>query len=135
MPSAVIKLPDEPIVIVTIALPIERHLSSLHSVCAQIDRIARQVRRPLYTILDLRGQDLSFSDILLGLDEQKDQPPGSMTDPRVRPIVAGDHPLLAIAQKKARQQLAIEIPVFDTLQIALAYVRAELEGQANHPSR
>jgi hypothetical protein len=134
MPSAVIKLPGEPIVIVTIALPIERYLSSLHSVRGQIDRVAREVGSPLYEILDLRNQDVSFSDILLGLDEQHGQPPGSITDPRIRPVAVGDHPLLPIAVKKTRQRFSIDVPVFDTLQAALDFVRAELGGKAD-PSR
>jgi hypothetical protein len=129
-----IKLPGEPIVIVTIALPIERHLSSLYSIRAQIDRVAREAGGPLYVLLDLRNQDVSFSDILLGLDEQVGRPPGAITDPRVRPVGVGDHPLLAIAAKKTWQRYSIDVPIFDTLEAALQHARAELGGEGDRSS-
>jgi|GEM_PF-7070693 hypothetical protein len=134
MPSSMIKLPGEPIVIVTIALPIERHLSSLYSIRAQIDRVAREAGGPLYVLFDLRNQDVSFSDILLGLDEQAGRPPGALTDPRVRPVGVGDHPLLAIAAKKTWQRYSIDVPIFTTLEAALQYVRAKLDREGDRPS-
>jgi len=126
MPFAVIKLPEEPIVIVSVALPIERHLSSLYSIWVQIDRLAREERGPLYEIVDVRNQDVSFSDILVALDELDDHPPGSIADPRIRTVLVGDHPMLAIAVKKLWQRFSLEIPVFATLDAALDYVRGEL---------
>jgi len=129
MTFALVKLPNEPIVIVTGDIPVEENLPALHAMFGQVDRLASQTGGLLYCILDTRHlENLSFSDILLWLDEQRTAPPGSARDSRLRMWGVGTHSLLPIAVKKLRQQYGVEMMLADTLDAALARIRAELAG-------
>jgi len=133
MPVALVKLPNEPIVIVIGDVPVEDHIGPIRSVFAQIDRLATETRTRMYCIADMRHvSDLSFSDILIILDELRSAPTGSPRDPRVRTWVVGTHDLQPIAIKTRRQQYGLELPLFDTLEDALAAIRDEIAGE---PSR
>jgi len=130
MPVALVKLPNEPIVIVIGDVPVEDHIGPIRSVFAQIDRLATETRTRMYCIADMRHVSaLSFSDILIILDELRSAPTGSPRDPRVRTCVVGTHDLLPIAIKKLRQQYGLELPLFDTLEDALAAIRDEIAGE------
>lgn len=129
MPFALVKLPNEPIVIVMGDVPIEDHLGPLHSIFAQVDRVASEVGCRLYFVADARNlTNLSYSDILIWLDELRAAPPGSPRDPRVEFWVVGTHDLLPILVKKMRQQFGIEPPLVTTLEEALDGIRAEIRA-------
>jgi len=124
------RLPDEPIIIVKPALPVEQHIEYVFSVDAQCARIVAEQGGPLYRIVDLRMADLAYSDILLFLDIAKENRRGALTDPHIRTLLVGRHPLLRIAARKARQELDLVIPVFASMGEALAHVRAGIGARS-----
>jgi len=117
------RLPDEPILIVKPALPVEQHIEVVFSIDAQCARLVAEQGSPLYRIVDLRTADLAYSDILLVLDIAKENRRGALTDPHIRTLLVGRHPLLRIAARKARQELGVVIPVFPSIGEALAHIR------------
>jgi len=124
----IIRLPNEPIVIVSSAPGFGDGLAQQPSVDALIAQLAAKTRHPrLYRITDLRRvHQIDFSDILLWLDVQREYGPGSLRDPRVQWVVVGEHPLLTIAARKIRTNFDLDVPVFATMNEALAFVRAEI---------
>jgi hypothetical protein len=120
--AAVRKISGDPIVIVILDLPIDQYTDSLYSVMSQLDQFASETGQ-LYAVIDMRHQNLDYSDMLLILSEQRDVP-GSITDPRVFTLIAGTHPMLKVLVKKAEQLLDIEIPLVDTLDAALDLARS-----------
>jgi hypothetical protein len=121
------RLPDEPIIIVKPALPVEQHIEYVLSVDAQCARLVAEQGSPLFRIVDLRMGDLAYSDILLFLDIGKENRHGALSDPRIRTLLVGRHPLLRIAARKAQQDLDLVIPVFPSMGEALAHIRAGTE--------
>ena len=123
MAFAVKKLPDEPIVIVTIDLPVHEYEQNFRSLSNQLARLAENAAEGFEVILDGRTLDLSFSDVLLLIDLGQDTPAGTFADPRLHWSIVGTHPLFAIAVKKVRQQLSAYVTLFETLDEALAAAR------------
>jgi hypothetical protein len=124
MPFAVTQLPDEPIVIVKIELPIDQYLACTLSVNAQLARLAAESRTTLFVLVDVSDLAPSFSDVLIGLDTLKEQ--GSWIKQRqARGILVGTHPMINIAAKRLGQQFNVEMACFPTLQEALDYARAQ----------
>lgn len=125
MAFAITRLANDPIVIVTVALPLDRHLDSFRSTNQQLNRLAATIEDLLYIIFDTRDQDITFSDILIGLDELDGDPANWIKYPHVTPIGVGTHPMLKVGAKRALQQLRVEFSIFATLDEALADIRAE----------
>jgi hypothetical protein len=128
------RLPGEPIIVIKPALPVEQNIEHVYAVDARCDQIASGLGGPLYRIIDMRSVDLAYSDILLYLDLEKEGRPGSLADPRVRTLMVGYHPLLKIAARKTLQELNVIIPIFDSMDEALAYVRADAEARSGSAS-
>ncbi len=125
MAFAIRKYSDEPVVVVTVDLPLDRFQSNVHLLGTQVDQLARRFDSPpLYTIIDASELDLSFSDILLLIDEFSQGTPGPFANPRVYPIVVGTHPMIGIGVKKVRQRLELQVPWFSTLGEALDHIHA-----------
>ncbi len=129
MAFVVTKLPDEPIILLRVDLPFEQHRDTLHHVAARCARLAVDHGGLLYRILDGWWLNASYSDILLLIDDHKHDYPGSLRDPHIRTVFAGDSPLLELAARKIHQQLSITVPVYPTLDAALVAIRAELAAQ------
>lgn len=124
MSFAVRKLPGEPIVIVSVCFPIDETLQDYVDINYQVARIADHTDGLLYRISDARHiKDISFADIYLWIQMQRDYPEGAVIDPRVYPIYVGTHPVLEASLKKIRSQLGIEMPAFQTLSAAIHHVR------------
>lgn len=126
MVFAVRRLPEEAIVIVTISVPVERYVDNFRSLDAQIAHTATEIGGQFYCLWDLRGVDLSFSDILLWSETQQDRHPGSLNDPLVHPVLIGNHPLLPAAVRRFKTLLNLDVPLVATLDEALALARAAL---------
>lgn len=131
------KLPDEPIVIVSGDLPVARAIPMLVSIHRQITRILDTVDGPLYRITDMRAvDDVSMSDILIWLDELRSRSePGSIHDPRIHTLLVSTHPILQIGVRKIQTELALNVPLFHTLEDALAFARESINGNNPNPDR
>lgn len=121
MAFAIQQLPEQPTAIITVDVPLACHSDSLRSVIAQMCAIAREYQQ-MACIIDLDGLDLSYSDILLCLDEFKATQ--SENYAQILPVVAGSHPLIAVGIKKIEEQLGITIKQYDTLELACAAVHS-----------
>jgi hypothetical protein len=137
MPFAVTQLPGEPIIIVYLQFPVEEYLGSIRLLKDEIAEIADHTDSPLYTIYDLEKlTEFRFSDISLLHEEARQGPAGSPADPRLRPCIAGTHPLIPVAVNKANQQLGSQMIHCETVEQALAWARAAIAAEAgdNHAS-
>lgn len=128
MVFAMRSLHPEPIAIVTLVLPLDRYPRGLSVLHQRLDHLARGAATPITVIFDFSRQEPSFSDILLWLAEQGPDVLGSIADPRLRPLLAGTHPVLTIAVKKVAQKLGVELHHFPTLAQALEHARALQAG-------
>lgn len=127
MAFAVKKLPDEPIVIVTVDLPVHEYEQNFKSLSTQLDQLVSSLASPLYTILDVRSLDVAFSDILLLIDLSREFPSGLLADGRMIWILVGEHPLLPIAIRRLAQQLGGEFLTFEAIEDTLAFIRDQLD--------
>lgn len=127
MAFAISQLPDEPIIIVTVDLPLDRHLDSFRSTNEQLNHFAATGDELLYVVFDLRGEDVTFSDVIIGVDELDSDPASWIKYPRVILIAVGQHPVLEIAIKRVGQQFHVEMPRFTTLDEALVFIRASYD--------
>ncbi len=123
MAFTVIKLADEPIVLLTVDFAASSWMQNLQSLKAQVARYANGGVIPLYVVWNLDQQDMTASDIQLLIFDAQDALEGSVVDPRVRPVVVSDHPLVEMLQRKVYEDLGVEMPQFDTVGEALAWVR------------
>lgn len=127
MSFTVRKFADEPIVIVTIDVPVEQYLDNFRSLKAQVARIAAEVNGPLYYILDTRDiESPSYSDILIWIEEHKVGDAATLSRHDIRYHAVGTHPLLLVGVKKVYQLLGIEVAIFAEMDDALATIRAQM---------
>jgi hypothetical protein len=124
MPFAVTHMPDEPILIVRIEIPLDQYLPSAASVFSQLAHLTRTSSGDLFLLIDLRDQAPSFSDILIGM-EFLGQPESGIEQRTARLLLVGSDPMLRIAVKRIKRQFGLDVVRFDTLEDALAYARAE----------
>lgn len=118
------KLPDEPVIISILSIPLHHHPGEVMRLNCEIAKVAQS--HPLYHICKINEiEPLSFSDILLWLSEQQEYLPGSINDHHITTILVGDGPLFQIWQKKICQRLGLVIPTYPSVTQALACVRAE----------
>jgi hypothetical protein len=126
MPAKVEKLLDEPIILVTIEGYLDASMMKI--AYEQIAAIADQVEPPLYRITDARKQENSFADMMAIIKQAKTGVPGSTTDPRIKHVFVGRNKMSMIARdvytRGGDDQDAM--PMFDTIEDALTYIRIEL---------
>lgn len=128
MAFSTIQLLDEPIVIIAVDLPFDRHLASLQVTNSQLTHLAAQTDGLLYFVFDIGQQDIGFSDILIGIDELDSDPSSWINFSHVQLVIVGDHPMLRIARKRVSQQLHVDMTVYPTMDAALAAIRAEVSA-------
>ena len=114
---------DAPILLVSVALPLENYLPSLVSVASQIQRFTVPNVKAIYVVVDLRGCEVSLSDTLLLIQECREAAPGWTLTTTVFFLVVGTHPLIAVGIKRIWEQLTIPVRQFATMSEALSYVR------------
>ena len=133
MAFAVRKLSGEPIIITTVDFPLHKYERNIASLYAEIDRIISQETPPIYRILDAHTLNPSYSDILLYVDLQNNQP-GSLLDPRLRSMLVGTHDLLPVLIRQIDRKLRITLPLFPTLEDALRHIRTQLDSSSDAPN-
>jgi hypothetical protein len=131
MAFSIIQLANEPIVIITVDLPLDRHMESLHSTFAQLNHLAAEAEDVLYFVFDVSGQEISFSDILIGVDELETDPASWINFPTVQIAIAGTHPMLAIAKKRIHQHFRVHVAIYALLDDALDRIRDTLGSRAD----
>jgi hypothetical protein len=121
------KLSDDSIILSTLSLPLHLVPGEIKRLNQEIAHMAATSRTPVYHICKIKETEpLSFSDILLWIAEQQEYLPGSIHDQRVFTILVGEGPLFDLWQKKVRQRIGMNIPVFATAAEAFVYARSRL---------
>jgi hypothetical protein len=122
------KLPDEPIIILTVRDPLgtpAEHRKSHEEMVAVINTIEGNV----YRITDMRELNINFADMLHRIaEEAKARSAGAMSDERIKGIVVGSHDMVRLGTQALSQQQygGLKIPLFERLEEALDYARDEI---------
>jgi hypothetical protein len=125
MSAVVTKLPDEPIILVTI----EGHLdvTIARDVYAQIAVLAKEIQEPVYyRITDVRKQESTFIEMLAVVKEAMKGTEGTTTDPRMVHIFVGREKMALLARDMLRNINPHNHPMLDTVEDALTYIRFDL---------
>ncbi|NDJ78531.1 MAG: hypothetical protein GYB65_19955 [Chloroflexi bacterium] len=129
---SLIKLPDEPIVIIKSDVDLDYYLQHGPTIRQRVLRITEGTGFPLYILVDLSLTDVSFVDILMWLDAQADKPSELVYHPDICVCLVGPQPMLGVAARKIKERLNLELPWYPNLDAGLADVRATL-SQDNDP--
>jgi hypothetical protein len=118
------KLPGEPIVIDSHSEPMKAmgHRGFAEELAGHVQSIEGTV----YRITDVLGMSYSFPTLVHVLGEEtRSQRPGSASDPRVKMVLvaAGEVANLITMAAGQPQYGGLNLPLFDTREQALAYVR------------
>lgn len=122
---SIIKLPGEPIVVITSDLPAEQFLHHAPAICRRMSAFLAEHPR-LVRIVDLSRMQICVADIYLWLYQQTEGAPGTTCDRRVTTIIVGTDPVLQIVVNKAQRHLDVTIPCFGNVDDAIAHARARL---------
>lgn len=129
MSFALIKLSDDPIVLLRAELAEIVEGDQLTDVKAEMLRELAVRKPPLYLIWDLQHQDIMVYAIQLLIYDAQDYPPGSIADRRLNVLIVGDHPVIAVLLRKAREDLDTHLWQFDSVDDALAWAHQQLTHQ------
>lgn len=125
------RLPDEPIIVIRATPPTDAY-NDVRRKLDDLEALVQTMPGPvIFRINDYSAlPEPTLNGIIFVLAEETRTPrPGSAADPRIRNVVVGSHPLirLAIEGLKQPQYGSVDVPLFDTYDAALAYVRAVLD--------
>lgn len=120
MPIAIETLPNEAIIISTFHGEIV--VADVVQMFEQTVAFSKKVGRKVYRINDMRQITMSFRDVLTVIREAGDNVAGSITDEQVQIVFVGTNATVKLIHDMIEAQGAT-IPVFQTLEDALFYVR------------
>jgi hypothetical protein len=123
MPFVTTRLTNEPIVMLQFDLDEIDRKGSMRSIQDELDRMASESTGRLYVLIDLRWQDIHYSDILLMIEYAGQNSSGNLSDPRLHTALIGDHPLLSIATRKFNLAFGSDIEYFQSMEDALLWAR------------
>ena len=129
MPFAVTQLPDEPIVIVSVELPVDQFQENFLAVNASLARVVNEADEQLHIIYDVREQEVTYSDVLLIVDLLRNVVTGLQPGRVPYTYLVGTHPVLQVAINKFQQELGFGVQILPTLDAALAIIRASLDDE------
>jgi hypothetical protein len=119
------KLPDEPIILVTVIGFLDVNMA--RSIYAQIAEIAATLQGPLYRITDVRQEHTSFVELVGVIKEASKGTAGTTTDPRIKNVFVGNEKMARVARDALVKNLgAASMPMFATMEDALEHIRNEL---------
>ncbi len=123
------KLPDEPIIIATLAGDLS--IEIVREMYAQTAQLLADHDGILYRITDIRATEIDFSELVNVLASFTENLPGSPTDPRISGVLVGTHGWSEFFTQSAQQEQygAVNITVFEELEVALAHLRAQIEAE------
>ena len=109
MSFTVIKLPDEPIILIRLQLDKLADEDASQTLRAQIVRYRDASDDMLYMVWDLGKQDITAGDIQLLLYDAQTHTGGTVADPSLRTVIVSLHPVVAILRRKVRQQFGVAL--------------------------
>ena len=122
------RLHDEPIIVVTWSNPSDVQKESPQKF-VEVDALIGSDEK-VYVIDNLTNVKIDFSTLVSGMAAQRAKVPGAPSDPRIHSILVGSGVLWELASKGARQFQygSIDIPLFPSLEAALAHVREKIKS-------
>jgi hypothetical protein len=131
MRSIVRKLPDEPIIVVSLR-PHDNVEREVIEVAAAVNDLRDGQPGPFYRINDFSRFSMSFREIAIGLADETRRLPGSLSDPHIKPIFAGTRDMMLLGTRAGKHERygGLEIMLFPRLEDALGYVRAQVGARA-----
>jgi hypothetical protein len=125
MPVQVSQLPNEHILLCVYSDPLD--VGDLRQIETQSVTLAAAWEGPVFRIGDIRNLNISFGDLVVTLaDASKSGNPGSLADPKFKDIVVvvpGTLAALGALSMGQKQYGAVNIPMFESLDEALAHAR------------
>ncbi len=127
MAVRVTRLPGEPIVIATLSGPLD--VDAIRTMFVQTAELTQDVDGPIYRIGDFTNADASFKSMARVVTETTRYRPYGTRDPRIKPVLVCGYNRLRFLPNLFRQKEfgGVDMPVFDTVDEALVYVRSVLE--------
>ena len=126
MSITVKRLTDEPIVIVTFAMPFDPE-NDLRQVTQEVAAILKEVDPPLYRIDDVSTLEIDFSQMVQAMGTATRNVPGSVTDPNIQMIFVGEGIFHLVTQSLKQDQYgSIDADIFAALDEALQHVRKQI---------
>lgn len=130
MPATVEKILGKPIALVRYYGHVT--VEDSRAVFAQIAGLVDTYGAPMYRITSVRSDesDVSFDEVMMMTTFSSRGVRGSVTDPDVVTVLAGDHPLIDLFAQAMREEAfgAVKIPLFDNEDDALLYVYERIES-------
>jgi hypothetical protein len=122
MPATVEQLPDEPIILLTFSGVI--NAETVRDAFIESAALAEKIEGTVYRITDIRQGEANFRDVLGVVAQVRSRTPGSSSDPKIKGVFVGTHPLARLYADFMRQ-MGIQTPFFKTLEEALDYIQVE----------
>jgi hypothetical protein len=125
MSATVEKLPNEPIILVTVKGNMTAEIA--REVYQEIAQITKDMPLPIYRITDIRKIETNFTDMMEVIKEATIERPGTTCDPRITHIFVGNDKFVKIARDVLQRIDPDNHPMLDTMEKALAYIRWKSE--------
>ena len=116
----------EPIIAVTIVPPHDP-AADIVGAGREIQQFAASIEGPVFAIMDMSAVHSTFGQVVQGLDVASHSK-SEMIDPRIQSIFVGSDDMLSLAVQSAAQQQygGARMPLFSSVDAALAHARSEL---------
>ena len=134
MAVTVIRLPDEPIIVARITE--QMSVPGMRTMFNESALLCAGLPDTVYRVIDLLEADASINELARTLVEGKRRVRGSVLDPRiVSVLVARPNRIRFIADILAHKEFGgLTVPVFDSVDEALVYLRAEITRAHDKPA-
>jgi hypothetical protein len=127
MSVMVTRLPNEPILIADVHGRMD--VEAVRNLFAQTAAFCNEVNDTVYQIASFLNVDASINDAARVLVEASRGARGSALDPQVKAVMVAGHNRVRLLIDLMRQKEfgGAEVPVFDTVDAALAFVREQIQ--------
>ena len=130
MPVTVERLPNEPIIMARLWGEID--ISCISEMYERSVPIIEEVGGTTWRVTDALDVETTFSDVVQILGKIASDTPGATTDPRVKSVLVGTNQWVTFVADslQQRQYGTLNIPRYETVDEALAFVRSQIAETA-----
>lgn len=134
MPYTVERLPGEPIILLTFTKPYDTEQAKMAS--AEVNLIMQNETEKFYRVSDVSQLDNDPRDVVTGFSHHRQLADGSVTDPRLIPVVVGGgmSGVILARSLNVSTQGKVEVLLYDTVEEALSDIRDRIRREENRHS-
>ena len=121
------KLPNEPILIVTVEGQLDAGM--VRDLYQEIGLLTKDMQPPIYRITDVRNMTITFMDLMGVIQEGTKDMPGTTADTRISHMFVGKDKFAKIARDVLQRINPDNHPMLDTMEEALDYIRWKSEHE------